>query len=101
MMFKLKVTKIHQKGSKFISKHTQDNNDYVRTLRGNECAENIIMTSFLTLSGNSVSSVLILSATAFASRGCVAHRSIMLHLTPSGNFLQEENYGCTTAVHTL
>jgi len=48
MMFTLKVTKIHQKGSKFISKHTQDDNDYVRTLRGNECAENIIMTSFLT-----------------------------------------------------
>lgn len=48
MMFTLKVIKINKKGSKFISKHTQDNNDYVHTLRGNECAENIIMTSFLT-----------------------------------------------------
>jgi hypothetical protein len=101
MMFTLKVTKIHQTGPKFISKHKQDRDDYGGTLRGNECAENIIMTSFLACSGNSLSSVLILSATVFASRGCVAHRSIMLHLTPAGNFLKEENYGCTIAIPTL
>lgn len=47
-MLTLKLTKIHQKASKFISKHIQDDNDYVHTLRGSECAENIIMTSFLT-----------------------------------------------------
>lgn len=95
--------KSHKDPSKLFKIYKQthkDDNDYVHTLRGNECAENIIMTSFLTRSGNSLSSVLILSATVFASRGCVAHRSIMLHLTPAGNFLQEENYGYTTVVPT-
>jgi hypothetical protein len=70
--------------------------DFIFTFKGKECAENIIMTSFLTSSGNLMSSVLILSATVFASNGCVAHRSMMLHLTPAGNFLKEENYICST-----
>jgi hypothetical protein len=69
---------------------------FIFTFRGKECAENIIMTPFLTSSGNLMSSVLILSATVFTSNGCVAHRSMMLHLTPAGNFLKEENYICCT-----
>lgn len=84
MVFILNVVKICQMVQKLL--HNQHTNIF--TFRGKEWAENIIMTSFLTSSGNSISSVLILSATVFANNGCVAHRSIMLHLTPTGNFLK-------------
>lgn len=61
------------------------------TFNGSEWAENNRITSFRLSLGNSSSSLRMLSANVFTSRGCVAHRSTTLHLIFVGRFLNEND----------
>lgn len=62
------------------------------TFKGNECAENNIMTSSLSFSGNFFISSEILEPIALISNGCVAHLSIMLIFKSVGNCLQNKTH---------